>query len=297
VEKKRLRILDIIRKTIDLHVHVGPEVLPRKHNLLSLFENQKNKIRKICIKSHCYSTVSWAKLVNETFNTDFFIGSVTLNNFVGGVNLDLLYADANITNAPFVVWLPTIHAENYLKKSEWEIRKEWVMDPDFKPRKSETIRPVKIFEEGRLTKDILGLLEYVRDSNCVLATGHISWQESESVVERALSMGSRKVVVTHPIYQLIDMPIEVQKKLAKMGAYIEHSYAMHSIDKISYNEIVNQIKEVGPKHCILSSDVGQPFSPNPDAALSDFAASLIERGLTYDEIYQMLVDNPRQLVK
>jgi predicted metal-dependent phosphotriesterase family hydrolase len=110
-------------------------------------------------------------------------------------------------------------------------------------------------------------------------------------------MGLRKVIVTHPIYQLINMPIEVQKKLAEMGAYIEHTYAMHFIDKISYDEIVNQIKEVGPDYCILTSDVGQQFSPNPDEALFEFASSLIEGGLTYSEIYRMLVDNPIRLLR
>ncbi|MEM3627108.1 MAG: DUF6282 family protein [Candidatus Bathyarchaeia archaeon] len=292
-----MNILDIIKNSVDFHVHVGPEFLPRKHTVLSLFENQKNKIQKICIKSHCYSTVSWAKLVNETTGIDFFIGSVTLNNFVGGINLDLLYADANIIKAPFVVWLPTIHAENHLKKSLWEIKKEWVMDPNFKPRKTETIKPVKIFENGQLSKNILNLIEFIRDFNCILATGHISWRESELIVEKALSMGLRKVIVTHPIYELIDMPIEVQKRLAEMGAYIEHSYAMHFIDKISYDKIVKQIKDVGPEHCILTSDVGQQFSPNPDEALLDFASSLAEKGLTYNEIYQMLVDNPIRLLK
>lgn len=287
----------IIKKSIDLHVHIGPDILPRKHNPITLFKGQRNKIQKICIKSHCYSTVSWAKIINETFDTDFFIGSVTLNNFVGGVNLDLLYADVNVSKIPFIVWLPTLHAENYLKKSEWEVKKEWVADPSFRPRQSKDIRPVKIFENGKITKNMLGLLNFIKDFECILATGHVSWQESEIVAEKAFSTGVEKVIVTHPVYQLIRMPIDVQKKLAEMGAYIEHSYAMYSIDKIGLDDIVNQIKEVGPEYCILSSDVGQTFSPNPDRALYDFADFLIKRGLTHDEVYRMLVKNPEKLIR
>jgi hypothetical protein len=291
------KVNDIVREAVDLHVHVGPEILPRKHTPFTLFKSQRERVGKICIKSHCYSTVSWAKMVNDTFDTVFFIGSVTLNNFVGGINLDLLYSDANIADGPFIVWLPTLHAENHLAKSEWEIKKEWVQDPSFKPRMSGSLRPVRIVEDGDLTKDMRHLLEFVRDTNCVLATGHISWKESVVVVKDAVSMGIRRVVVTHPIYQLIDMPIEVQKELAERGAYIEHCYVMHRIDKISYDRIANQIREVGARYCILSSDVGQTFSPDPDSALIEFASALIKRGLSLDEIRQMLVENPRKLVR
>jgi hypothetical protein len=292
-----LKLQDIVREAVDLHMHIGPEILPRKHNPFTLLKNQMEKVGRICIKSHCYSTVSWAKIFNEAFDTNFLIGSVTLNNFVGGINLDLLYADACIASDPFIVWMPTLHSENHLKRSEWEVKKEWVEDPSFNARRSESIKPVKVVVNGRLTKDAVRLLEFVRDFDCVLATGHISWSESEAVVKEAVSMGIGRIIVTHPIYQLIDMPVEVQKELAELGAYMEHSYVMHSIDKISYNRIVSQIKEVGAHSCILSTDVGQTISPDPDIALKEFSHGLIEHGLTLGEVREMLVENPSRLVR
>lgn len=288
---------DIVREAVDLHVHVGPEILPRKHDPFTLFDSQMERVGGLCLKSHCYSTVSWAKMFNEAFDTNFLIGSVTLNNFVGGINLDLLYADSNIADGPFIVWLPTIHAENHLKSSEWEVKKEWVESPSFNPRRSESISPVKIVEDGSLTKEMMELIDFVPKNNCVLATGHVSWKEGELVVKKAISMGIKKIIVTHPIYPLIDMPVGIQKELAELGAYIEHSYVMHSIDKISLDRISSQIREVGADSCILSSDVGQTISPDPDSALREFASSLMEHGLTFDEIHQMLVENPRNLVR
>ena len=295
--KLGFKVKNIVREAIDLHMHVGPEILPRKHNPFTVLNSQREKVGRICIKSHCYSTVSWANVFNEVFDTNFLIGSVTLNNFVGGINLDLLYADASITDEPFVVWLPTLHSENHLTKSEWEVKKEWVGDPSFKPRRSESICPVRIVENGSLTKDAIRLLEFIREIDCILATGHISWRESEAVVKEAVSMGIQRLIVTHPIYQLIDMPVEVQKELAELGAYIEHSYVMHSIDKISLSRIASQIREVGAQSCILSTDVGQIVSPDPDIALTEFALGLTEQGLNLDEIRQMLVENPRRLVR
>ena len=291
------KLKDIVREAIDLHMHIGPEILPRKHTPFTLFKSQMEKVGRICIKSHCYSTVSWAKMFNEVFDTNFFIGSITLNNFVGGINLDLLYADASISDEPFIVWLPTLHSENHLSRSEWEVKKEWVEDPSFKPRVSESISPVRIFENGSLTADMMQLLKFVGDIDCVLATGHISWRESEAVVREAVSMGIERIIVTHPIYQLIDMPVDVQKELAELGAYMEHSYVMHSIDKISYERIASQIREVGASSCILSTDVGQTISPDPNIALGDFSRGLMEQGLTLGEIRRMLVENTRRLLR
>lgn len=291
------KLEDIVREAIDLHMHIGPEMLPRKHTPFTLFKSQMEKVGRICIKSHCYSTVSWAKMFNEVFDTNFFIGSITLNNFVGGINLDLLYADASISDEPFIMWLPTLHSENHLSRSEWEVKKEWVEDPSFKPRVSESISPVRIFENGSLTADMTQLLKFVGDIDCVLATGHISWRESEAVVKEAVSMGIERIIVTHPIYQLIDMPVDVQKELAELGAYMEHSYVMHSIDKISYERIASQIREVGASSCILSTDVGQTISPDPNIALGDFSRGLMEQGLTLGEIRRMLVENTRRLVR
>lgn len=93
------------------------------------------------------------------------------------------------------------------------------------------------------------------------------------------------------------MPLDVQKELAKLGAFIEHCFSMHSIDKISTNKIVEQIKYVGAENCILSSDVGQIFSKSPSEALFDFITLLEKEGVTKKEIEIMLLENPRTLIK
>ena len=110
-------------------------------------------------------------------------------------------------------------------------------------------------------------------------------------------MGITKIIVTHPIYQRINMPVEVQKKLTALGAKIEQCYSMYSIDKIPVIKIARQIKEVGVKNCILSSDVGQLFSPSPSEALEIFGGLLQKEGITLTELQTMLVDNPKLLIR
>ena len=112
----------------------------------------------------------------------------------------------------------------------------------------------------------------------------------------AEKVGIEKIIITHPIYQKIDMPIKIQKELAKLGALVEHCYSMYSIDKIPMDRIACQMKDVGADNCILSSDVGQTFSKSPSEALTDFISLLEQEGITENEIKAILIKNPARLV-
>lgn len=272
------KIKKIIKQAIDIHVHIGPEVIPRKYNVKSLIKAENGKIGGLVLKNHfnvCepYTDKSGLRL----------FGSVVLNNSVGGLNPDVITKDTSI------VWLPTVDAKNFLRKSKYQIPCEWVNNKKFIPILSKDIIPIEIGNIGNI-------LEKIKKLNLVLATGHISWQESIIVVNKALGMGINKIVITHPIYQKINMPIKIQKQLATKGCFIEECYSMYSIDKISINKIARQIKYIGADRVILSSDVGQVFSPSPSEALYKFAKLLRKEGIKRDDLYKMLVSNPRSLL-
>ena len=290
-------IKDLIRSSIDLHYHIGPEIIPRKFdNVISLIKNQNNKIRGIALKNHFYPTVPFIKKVKKNNNL-ILIGSVVLNNFVGGLNPEAIYAASLINRAPIIVWFPTINAKNFLEKTKYEIAKEWVQQKDFKARLSKDVKGIYIFDKkGNLNKKTFEVLEAIKKTNSILATGHISWQESKKLVKEALSIGIRRIIITHPIYQKINMPINVQTELGIMGCFIEVCYSMYSIDKIPIDKIVFQIKEIGYKNIILTSDVGQKFSPDPSVALYKFSNLLLNEGITLNMLYKMLVKNPRKII-
>ncbi|MBI2151392.1 hypothetical protein HYU21_01550 [Candidatus Woesearchaeota archaeon] len=225
------------------------------------------------------------------------IGSLTLNNFVGGLNEEAIYASANISKKPIIVWFPTINADNFLKRSKEEVPKEWC-DTGFKSRAANQVKSVKIMgSDGNLTTKVIKLLVAIKKNNCILATGHLSWQEAKLLVEKAVQMGINKIIVTHPIYQLIDMPLNVQLELSKYdGVYIEHNYAMYAIDKIPITKIAEQIKFVGAEKCILSSDVGQVSSLSPSEALEKFTQLLQQEGITEQQLQIMGEKNPKTLI-
>jgi predicted TIM-barrel fold metal-dependent hydrolase len=117
------------------------------------------------------------------------------------------------------------------------------------------------------------------------------------LVEEAVAMGIGRIIVTHPIYQRIAMPLEVQQELArKEGVYIEQCYSMYFIDDIPIKDIAMQIKAVGAEKCLLTSDMGQVNSPAPSVALRTFADLLKEQGLNEQELREMGEVNPRKLL-
>jgi hypothetical protein len=274
-------------KVWDLHVHVGPEPIPRRFTANGLASLEEGKLAGAVMKSQFFPTSPWAR--SSGFR---LVGSITLNNSVGGLNPEAVRAAA--FKKPIIVWFPTISAQNFLDKSDWEIPPEWGRKLS---RRSSDVKGIRIEESGRLTEEAEAVLEAIKETGSVLATGHVSWKEAELLVEEAAKMGIRKIIVTHPIYQLIGMPVEVQKRLAGLGAMIEQTYAMYSIDRIPIRSICEQIREIGPENCIMTSDVGQVFSPSPSEALKEFAGLMKENGINENELERMLIINPREIIK
>ncbi len=284
-----------VENFVDLHVHIGPEPIPRKYNTLELVIKETGKLKAIGLKNHFYATVPFLKEINS--KSLELIGGIVLNNYVGGINPYIVYACAKLSDNPIIVWFPTINAENFLQKSIYEIRPEWC-ESEIDKKLSKDVTPVRITKNGVLRKETLEVLKAIRKNKCILATGHISWQESVLLIKEALKMGISKIIITHPIYQLIDMPIEIQKELVKnKGVYIEQSYSMYLIDNISIEKISDQIKIIGPDSCIITSDMGQVNSPDPSKALQEFTELLKEKGITEEELRIMGEINPRKLIE
>ncbi len=284
------KIQKIVRQAIDIHVHIGPEIIPRKYTVSKLIEVEAGKIGGMVLKNHFYPTTGFIKEAKNQNRLKLF-GSIVLNNSVGGLNKEAILAASYLSNRPFFVWFPTINAQNFLNNSEYEIAPEWVKKKNFTARKANQITSVKL-----LKKDVIGVLKTIKECEAILATGHISWKEAVNLINEAKKMGIKRMVITHPIYQRINMPIDKQILLAKKGCYIEQCYSMYSIDKIPIKKIVQQIKEVGSKSVILSSDVGQTFSPPPSEALNKFGSLLLSEGISYSELNQMMVINPKKLL-
>ncbi len=293
----------MIQRSYDLHFHIGPDIIPRKYNVRQLVQEERGKIAGIVLKSHSFPTITGI-IASVNRNSDLkLFGSITMNYFMGGFNPSAIYASSVMSREfPIVVWFPTIHAENHLRHnySNYEIPPEWVKDPEFIPRIKTELKAVRVIDwNNTLFDKCLRVLKMIKKMNCIIATGHLSWEETEVLTSEALKEDIT-VIVTHPNQKDIAMPLRIQKKLARKGAYIEHCYVMYldrdNEDDYPLDEMADKIIEVGADHCVLTSDAGQLGNPGPSRSLKEFVKLLSKEGITRSQFAKMLIRNPETIL-
>ncbi|MFH1624933.1 MAG: DUF6282 family protein [Pseudomonadota bacterium] len=293
----------MIQRSYDLHFHIGPDILPRKYNVGQLIQQEQGKISGIVLKSHSFPTITGIIASGEENGRLKLFGSITMNYFMGGFNPSAIYASATMSkNFPIIVWFPTIHAENHLRHnySNYEIPPEWVKDPEFKPRIKTELKAVRVIDWNNVLFDkCVRVLKMIKKMNCIMATGHLSWEETEVLASQALKEDI-KVIITHPNQKDIAMPLRIQKELGRQGAYIEHCYVMYldrdNEDDYPLDEMADKINEVGADHSILTSDAGQMKSPSPSESLKEFVRLLSKEGITKSQFEKMLIKNPEMIL-
>ena len=81
------------------------------------------------------------------------------------------------------------------------------------------------------------------------------------------------------------------------GAMLEHCYYTPYYHLCDWEEILESIRQAGAGHILLSSDLGQIQSPDPEEGMKQFVEKLHESGISAGDIRQMIVANPRELLE
>ena len=285
----------------DLHIHTGPAPFKRSGDALDIGRwCAAEGMAGIVTKGHFESTIARAHHANKelTGYPNFKVfAAIALNRGVGGVNPGAVEIAMEL--GAKVVWLPTLDAANHVKAfgggGTYGFQ---AMSLDF--RRPSTFRDSYsvVDQAGRLTPQAKEVIDIVHAYDAILATGHISRAEIEAVVDYAASIKLARVVVTHPEFTVPNLAVSTMIELTRSGAFMEFCatncfplVGLHTID-----EMKAMIEEVGPEHCIISSDSGQPFHPRPPETLRSFIQTLHERGMPESTIRTMCVANPAFLV-
>lgn len=295
---------------IDFHVHVGPEFLARRYDAFRIAEEAERFGFGCVLKNHFMATTGLAAQA-RMLHPVTVLGSVVLNYSVGGLNPEAIRSaqsankgqstNRNPDEVPFVVWMPTIHAESHLKHNRrYDLVPVWGVEERycrFFPA-GEGISLWVPGGKGAEVKPIVNdILDLIKGYDLILATGHLSGPEVKALVKAAYEKGLRRIIVTHPFYGATNLSIREQAELAEReGVYIEHCYSNLQIDHIPIEKYVASIRAVSPDHVILTSDVGQPHIPSVAEALHDFIRQLNSLGVKDEDLMTMLVDNPIRLV-
>ena len=285
----------MLEDSIDLHIHVGPDYVPRYGDSITLAqEASKVKMKAIVIKGHLNSTVAAAQAANRVVEGIKVFGGLALNEPSGEFNARAVVSVAK--SGGKMIWLPTVDAEYALKKAEqghWI--KHYVNGSLFGfQRKGMNI----LDEKHELKEEVYQILLICKEYDMILGTGHISPQEALALAKKSREVGFEKLEVTHPNAWLEDFTLEVLKELTNLGATLSLSYGVCSPHngRQDPNEIVNVIRKIGAEHCCLITDYGQVTSPSPIEGYRVFCQLLMNMGISRDEIIMMTRTNPARLL-
>jgi hypothetical protein len=237
-------------------------------------------MRGLVLKSHEYPTLPVAYTASQAVPGITLIGGVALDVEVGGLNPMAVECTAMMGGR--VVWMPTFsaRADRQYKGLNGGI---YILD-----------------DQGRLEPEVYAVLEVIKAHDMVLATGHLSTEESMVLVAEARNLGIKRVVVTHATTMAFwtGMTLEDMKTLASMGAYIEHCLhvMMPLTNRMTPRDFAETISAIGLENCIISSDFGQDYHPMPPEGLRMGIAMLLQAGMEEVEVGMLVKDNPSRLL-
>lgn len=288
----------ILNGAIDLHCHVGPSVAKRIEDAAEMLKYASAAgYHAFVVKDHYFPTVMGAQMVEKHLGDGktHVYGSICLNNSVGGINVHAV--DAACSMGAKIVFMPTVSALNHINHHK---NSTFVGAGNMKiPEK-----PIYYLDEnGELKTEVVEVLTYLAEHHpeTVLGTGHGSVPEINKLIDRAVSLGVKKILVNHPFFH-IGASIEDIARWAEQGAYIE-------VNAVVFNEVFpaahhipisiakDVIDKVGVDHVVIDSDLGQAKNPEPVQGMSMFLNSLVELcDIKESDIDTMLKVNPSKLL-
>ena len=288
------RLLD---GAVDLHVHPYPSPFPRRMDAAEAAQRAADAgMRAIVVKSHHHDTAIDVAALREHGIAQSGIevfGGIALNTQVGGLNPHAV--NLCLAMGGKVVWFPTIaspaHIEHHREHPNLKFPQLAV---DLIPEE-----PIDVWRGGSLAPEVHQILTMVAEADAVLASGHMPARSIIAVFEAARDAGVRRMIVNHPNF-VIEASKDEVKRMAELGALIEHSLCMYDEDLSFHNwaidVLVDWIRWVGPECSSLGSDLGQAGNPLPVDSFRKICERLLETGFTEREVRMLVADNPARLI-
>ncbi len=272
----------VLEGALDIHVHFSPDPkVARRGSAIDVAQQAKDLgMGGIVLKSHEYPTPPVAFTASQAVPGINLIGGVALDVEVGGINPTAVESTAQMGGR--VVWMPTFSARADRQRQGLN-GGIYILD-----------------DHGRLVPEAYAVLEVIKSHDMVLATGHLSTEESMVLVPEARNMGIGRIVITHATTMAFwtGMTLEDMKTFAGMGAYLEHCLhvMMPLTNRLAPRELVETINAIGPENCIVSTDFGQDFHPMPPEGMRMGVATLLQAGMEEVEVGMLVKDNPSRLL-
>jgi hypothetical protein len=292
------RARELLRGAYDTHIHVAPDVVPRIVDDVTLAQRfAALGMDGFILKSHYTSTAERASVVRAAVPGIHALGAIVLNRAVGGMNA--LAVEVAAREGVRTVWMPTVDSVNESHerdavagakvpvwvKLQLELREQGIEIP-----------PVPVIDDsGAVLPETRAVFERIAHHGLLLATGHLARDEIFAVVDAARETGVKEIVITHPEFPAQSLSVDDQKRLAAQGALLERCMTTPHTGKIAWEEWIAHIREAGPEHSVLSTDLGQVFNPPVEDGMGIMVDRLLAAGFDDEEVQVMAVANTRRV--
>lgn len=282
---------------IDLHVHSGPSLMPRRlDHVEALREADAAGMAAIVLKDHYYPTMPIATLLNKHLGTKAkAIGSIVLNNPLGDFNVHAI--DYALKQGARIVWMPTAHAKNHL--DHYKVDQKF--DSKF-PQATQKLmepHPLSMLDaSGKVIDEIKAILDLIAAADAVVSGGHHHISELWAFYEEAKKRGVKRLMLNHPTY-VNEASFQDIHQLVRMGVRMEHSVCMFvpSIFTMFTGEHLKQVIDAaGVENTFFGSDLGQQNNPTPVEGFRQMIAILLDLGYAEAQVKQMIATNSAAMV-
>jgi len=271
-----------LKGIVELHVHSSPDIRKRAYTDIELLEaGVRVGAKAIVIKSHHGTTMDRAFLANEHNrkvngdNSFTMYGGIVLNYAVGGLNP--IAVETALKLGAKIVWLPTIHANNQIKKLGGT-------------------GGIACVKNGQPVENLRKIMALVKEYDVALATGHLSPEDIFVVIKYAREIGINKIIINHPEFWIVGLSVEQQITLAKeYDVFLERCYAQpmgNGVYKSNLEDNYKLVDKIGPDNIIINTDGGQIENPLWENAFQECVDYLLVKGVSQEHIYRMTRTNP-----
>jgi hypothetical protein len=152
-------------------------------------------------------------------------------------------------------------------------------------------------EKGRLKPEFEESIRIVADSDAALFFGHATHPEIWAVAELVEKLGYKRAVIDHPFSPFIDLSIDEMKQLARIGVTLNFTFdELSPLLGVDPARMYAAIRAVGPEHCSLSSDGGEPLFPHSVECMRLVRGYMEAFGMNEAELDIMCSRNPAKVV-
>ncbi|HZT08670.1 MAG TPA: DUF6282 family protein [Chloroflexota bacterium] len=189
------------------------------------------------------------------------------------------------------VWMPIFNSINTLTKvglgSQGPMPEE----------EAKKIGYCVVDERGNLLPEVRDIIHLLADRGVPFSFAHGSHPELDAMAEEVERIGFDRAFVDHPFSPFVDLTAEEMQRFARAGIWLNFTYdELSPLLGVDPARMYDAIRSVGPEHCTLSSDAGEPLFPNSVECMRLMRGYMRAFGLSEDEVRVVTEVNPAKVL-